>query len=85
MNIKIYSTPTCPWCLLAKRYFSEKKIEFEDINVAEDQAKAEEMVDISGQTGVPVVVIERDDSDKEPTVIVGFNKTAIEQVLEQKK
>lgn len=53
--------------------------------MAEDQAKAEEMVDISGQTGVPVVVIERDDSDKEPTVIVGFNKTAIEQVLEQKK
>lgn len=85
MNIKIYSTPSCPWCLLAKKYFKDKNIDFVDFNVAEDDAKAQEMIDISGQTGVPVIVIERDDADPEPTVVPGFRKDDIEKALEQKK
>lgn len=85
MIIKIYSTPSCPWCVLAKNYFKSNKIDFEDINVAIDPLKAKEMIDISGQTGVPVIVIERDEADPEPTVITGFDKEKIEKVLALKK
>jgi len=84
MKIKVYSTPTCPWCLLAKKYFDDKKIAYESIDVAADQKKAQEMVEISGQLGVPVITIERDDNDTEPTVIVGFDKEAIEKAIEKK-
>ncbi len=76
MNIKIYSTPTCPWCVLAKKYFNDKKIAFDDFNVAQDQEKAEEMVELSGQMGVPVIVI----GDE---VIVGFDKDKIERALKK--
>ena len=76
MNIKIYSTPTCPWCVLAKKYFNDKKIAFDDFNVGEDQEKAEEMVELSGQMGVPVIVI----GDE---VIVGFDKDKIERALKK--
>lgn len=84
MIIKVYSTPTCPWCVLAKKYFKDKNIAFEDIDVSADQAKAQEMVEISGQMGVPVVVIERNADDPEPTVITGFNQTTIEKVMTEK-
>lgn len=81
MKISIYSTPTCPWCVLVKNYFKSKKIDFVDINVAIDPLKAKEMIDISGQTGVPVIVVEKDENDNEPTVIHGFDKEAIEKIL----
>jgi len=73
-TITIYSTPTCPYCHTAKAFLKEKGFEFTDYNVADDQAKAKEMVDKSGQMGVPVIVI-----DKE--VLVGFNKPAVEKAL----
>ena len=71
--------------MLAKNYFKASKIDFEDINVAIDPLKAKEMIDISGQTGVPVIVIERDSNDNEPTVITGFDKEKIEKVMADKK
>ena len=74
MKITIYSTPTCPYCIQAKRYFKTKNIAFEDIDVSVDQTKAQEMIKLSGQMGVPVITI--DDQ-----VIVGFNQAEIEQVL----
>lgn len=74
MNIKIYSTPSCPYCKLAKDFMSEKKIEFKEIDVASDPAAANEMVKISGQMGVPVI-------DIEGQIIVGWNKDAIEEAI----
>jgi len=74
MTIKIYSTPTCPWCVLAKQYFAKKNIAFEDIDVSANQAKAQEMVEVSGQMGVPVITI--DDQ-----IIIGFDQEKIEQAL----
>jgi len=74
MNVKVYSTPTCPWCHRTKEFLKEKKIDFKDINVAEDQAAAKEMVDKSGQMGVPVV-------DIDGTIIIGFDKPALEKAL----
>ena len=77
-KIKVYSTPTCPWCHKAKEYLKEKKIPFEDINVAEDEKGREEMVEKSGQMGVPVL-------DVNGKIIVGFDQAAIEKELEKKK
>lgn len=74
MKVKVYSTKTCPWCIKLKEYLKEKKIEFEDIDVGEDQKASEEMVEKSGQMGVPVTEINGQ-------VIVGFDKEAIEKAL----
>ena len=58
MSVIVYSTTTCPYCHLVKDYLKKKKVEFVDINVAENRAKAEEMMKKSGQMGVPVIDIE---------------------------
>lgn len=79
MQIKIYSTPMCPYCHMLKDYLKGKGIQFEDINVATDEAAAEEMVKKSGQMGVPVSIIAKDDSTEE--VIVGFDKARLNQIL----
>ena len=74
MMIKVYSTPTCPYCKLAKEFLREKNVAFDEINVAEDTEAAKEMVRISGQMGVPVIEIDG-------KVIVGWNRNAIEEVF----
>ena len=76
-KVKVYSTPTCPYCTMAKDFLKEKGVEFEDIDVSEDQAAAKEMVEKSGQMGVPVIDIDGE-------LIVGFNKPAIEKALEKR-
>jgi len=73
-KIKVYSTPTCPYCVMAKDFFKQEKIEFEDINVAEDKTAADEMVKKSGQMGVPVI-------DIDGKIIIGFDKEKVEQAL----
>ena len=73
-SVTVYSTPTCPWCHKAKEYFTEKGVAFTDINVASDQAKAEEMFHKSGQLGVPVIEING-------AMVVGFDKEKIDQLL----
>ena len=73
-DVKVYSTPSCPWCTKAKEYFKEKGIEFDNINVAEDEKALMEMIEKSGQRGVPVL-------DVKGTIIVGFDKDAIENAL----
>ncbi len=77
-KVKVYSTPTCPWCHRAKEFLNEIKVEFEDINVAEDQKAAEEMVDKSGQRGVPVIEIDGE-------IIIGFNPDAIKKALKMEE
>lgn len=74
MTVKIYSTPTCPYCKLTKEYMKEKGIAFMDIDVAADPAAANEMVKKSGQMGVPVI-------DIDGNIIVGWNKGALEEAL----
>ncbi len=78
MKIKVYSTPTCPYCKLVKDYLREQKLPFEDIDVAANGDAAKEMVKISGQMGVPVV-------DVNGQIIVGWNKQALEDVLQHQK
>jgi glutaredoxin 3 len=73
-KVSIYTTPTCPYCKQVKAYFKEKSVEYEELDVAADSAKAQEMIDKSGQMGVPVVLI----GDE---VIVGFDKEKIDKEL----
>jgi len=72
--INIYSTPSCPYCHMVKDYLKSKNIEFNDYNVAEDQEKAQEMVQKSGQMSVPVIEIENN-------ILVGFDKPEIDRLL----
>jgi len=73
-TVNVYSTPTCPYCIRVKQYLKENSIAFEDFNVAADQAKADEMVEKSGQIGVPVIDIDGE-------IIVGFDKENIKKAL----
>lgn len=74
MTIKVYSTPTCPYCVQVKEFLKEKNQEFEEIDVAADPKAAQEMIDKSGQMGVPVVDIDGE-------IIIGFNKPKIIELL----
>jgi len=77
MGVIVYSTPTCPFCHSAKQYLTEKKVKFTSIDVSENQDKAQEMVQKSGQMGVPVIDIYGE-------IIVGFQKDLIDQALATK-
>jgi len=82
LNIKIYTTPLCPYCHMAKDYFSRQKIKFEEIDVSQNQDAAKEMVELcmskGGQMGVPVIRI----GDK---IIVGFDRSEVEKALKEKQ
>lgn len=70
MKITIYSTPTCTYCKMAKEFLKEHNIPFEEFNVAADIAKRKEMIEKSGQMGVPVIDVDGD-------VMVGFDQTTL--------
>jgi len=74
MNIKVYSTPGCPWCNVAKDFFKSHNLDFEDVDVSLDEKAAQEMIKKSGQMGVPVIAID----DK---IVIGFNKPVLEEIL----
>ncbi len=73
-KVIVYSTDSCPWCHKAKDFLKEHNIEFEDVNVGKDQEKAKEMVEKSGQMGVPVIEIDG-------KIVVGFDETKIKELL----
>lgn len=73
-SVKVYSTPTCPWCIKAKQFLQENNIVFENYDVSSNQEKGEEMVQKSGQMGVPVL-------DIDGQIIVGFDKEKIKAAL----
>ncbi len=74
MNVTVYSTTSCPYCNMAKDYFKANNVDYTDYNVGEDQAKAQEMVQKSGQMGVPVI-------DINGSIIIGFDKERINAAL----
>lgn len=78
-KVKVYSTPTCPYCIAVKAYLKENKVEFENIDVSKDSAAADVLVKKSGQMGVPVIIID----DK--TIIVGFDREELKKALKLKK
>ena len=73
-SIKVYSTPTCPWCRKLKDYLNGKGVEYEDIDVSTNDAAREEMVEASGHLGVPQMEING-------KIIIGFDQESIEEEL----
>jgi glutaredoxin 3 len=73
-KVTIYSTPTCVFCNSAKSFFQEHDIAYDEYNVATDLAKRKEMVEKSGQMGVPVIVVGGE-------VIVGFDESRLTELL----
>jgi len=74
MTVKIYSTDTCFFCKKAKEFLKQNKIKFQEVNVMEDEAAAREMINKSGQSGVPVL-------DIDGTIIIGFDVPKIKKAL----
>ncbi len=72
--IKVYSTPSCPWCARTKQYLSSKRIPYIDYDVSRDRNAAMEMIRKSGQQGVPVI-------DINGNIVVGFDKERIDSLL----
>lgn len=78
VKVKVYSTPTCPYCVQVKEYLKGKGVEYEEIDVSVDENGRKEMVEKSGQMGVPVVFI----GDE---FIVGFDRAKVDELLEKNK
>ena len=75
--ITIYSTPTCVYCASLMEYLTKNNIQYQEIDVSENEKELEKMVAISGQMGVPVIDINGD-------VVIGFDKERIDELLNLK-
>lgn len=73
-TVTIYSTPACHFCHAAKEFFTDNNVAYEDIDVAVDAEKRQEMVEMTGQMGVPVIRIGDD-------VVVGFDEVKVKELL----
>ena len=73
-DVTIYSTPSCHFCHMAKDFFKEKNVPYTEYDVALDMEKRKEIIEKSGQMGVPVIIIGDD-------LIIGFNKPKIVELL----
>ena len=73
-EVKVYSTPTCPWCKRAKQFLDDNKISYHNLDVASDKAARDEMITKSGQMGVPVIDIDGE-------ITVGFDEKWLRQKL----
>lgn len=75
----IYTTPTCGFCAMTKQYFRANQVPYAEKDVSRDAAMAQEMIDKSGQMGVPVTII-ADEAGKE-TLIIGFDRSRLAAAL----
>jgi glutaredoxin 3 len=73
-TVTIYSTPTCTYCNSAKNFFKENNVTFTSHDVASDLAKRQEMVEKSGQMGVPVITVDNE-------IVIGFDKPRLSELL----
>ena len=73
-NVKVYTTKTCPWCIKTKKFFKDNNVNYQEINVGENEQARNEMFEKSGQFGVPVV-------DVNGSIIIGFDKNALKKAL----
>ena len=74
-QVTIYSTPVCHYCQTAKEFFKENKVSYTEIDVASDAEKRQEMIDMTGQMGVPVIQIGQD-------VVIGFDEDKVKELLQ---
>ncbi len=74
MNVTVYSTPTCGWCKKIKTFLDDHHVEYDEIDVSADQKKAQEMIDKTGQMGVPVTEIDGD-------ILIGYDEEKLKELL----
>jgi glutaredoxin 3 len=77
-QVTIYTIPTCPWCRQTKEYLRQKGIQFTDHNVAEDRQAFDAMYKLTGQAGVPVIVIDG-------KITIGFDPKKIDEALSDQR
>lgn len=73
-NITIYSTPTCVYCNMAKTFFKANNVTFKEFDVSSDLEKRKEMIDMTGQMGVPVIKVDNE-------VVVGFDESKLKTAI----
>ena len=73
-SVVIYSTPVCHFCQAAKEFFKENDVAYTEFDVAADASKREEMIEMTGQMGVPVIRIGDD-------VVIGFDEPKVKELL----
>ncbi|HSU72479.1 MAG TPA: glutaredoxin domain-containing protein [Candidatus Binatia bacterium] len=73
-KVLIYSTPTCPYCKQTKDFLKQNNVKYAEVDVSSDEKKAQEMIEKSGQMGVPVI-------DIDGQIIIGFDKSALKKAL----
>lgn len=78
MEIKVYMTPTCPWCKKVKEWLKKKRCSFQEMDVSESDKYRDELIQKSGQVAVPMI-------DIDGTIIVGFQEKQLEEALEKGK
>lgn len=78
-SVKVFSTPTCPYCQMVKDFLDKHGVKFDIIDVTNNEKAAGELVNISGQMGVPVTVLEKEKEENQ--VIIGFDEKALKDAL----
>ncbi len=73
-QVTLYTTPTCTYCKVAKKYFEENDVEYEEYDISQDMQKAERVVEMTRQTGVPVIEVDGE-------FIIGFDKRKLASAL----
>lgn len=73
-NVSIYTTPSCTYCKMSKDFFTQNNVQYTEYNVATDLEKRKEMIEKSGQMGVPVIFVDSE-------MVIGFNKAKLMQLL----
>ncbi|MEK7610709.1 MAG: glutaredoxin domain-containing protein [Patescibacteria group bacterium] len=79
-KVTIYTTPTCTYCRMSKAFFRENNIAYDEFDVQSDLVKRQEMVDKSGQLGVPVIVVADVTTGKEE-IVIGFDRPELTRLL----
>jgi glutaredoxin 3 len=72
--VKVYSTPTCPWCKKAKQFLDANGIKYQDLNVAEDKAARDEMINTTHQMAVPTIAVDGE-------YVIGYNENSLKEKL----
>ena len=79
MKVSVYSTTTCPYCVMLKKWLNEKDVEFEDFMIDRDSAAAKKMVELSGQMGVPFTTVENENGEMHG--VLGYDRATLSHLL----
>jgi len=80
-KVTIYTTNICPWCIKAKEFFKENKISYKEKNVQENPKLANELLEKSGQMGVPVIIVSNGAEGEQQDIVIGFDEPKLAKLL----